>query len=148
MPDGFETSDVWQARGRGFQMAAIQPEGRVIHLTGQVAWDADENIVGKGDVEEQTRQCFRNIERLLGVVGGDLGDVVAITTYFTDRSQLAAIQNVRTEFLPGRTAPASTSVMVAGLGHPDFLVELTPVAVIPLDRFRPLERFRPPMEQV
>lgn len=136
MPDGFETADVWRARGRGFQMAAIQPEGHVIHLTGQVAWDAKENIVGKGDIEEQTRQCFRNIDELLGEIGGNLLDVVAITTYYTDRSQLATIQKVRTEFLSADIAPASTSVMVAGLGHPDFLVELTPIAVVPPNRFR------------
>lgn len=137
MPEGFETDGVWRARGRGFQMAAIQPEGRVIHLTGQVAWDADEKIIGKGDIEEQTRQCFRNIERLLGEVGGSLGDIVAITTYYTDRSQLPKIQKVRADLLSGDAAPASTSVMVAGLGHPDFLVELTPVAVVPLEWFKP-----------
>lgn len=143
MPVGFETADVWQARGRGFQMAAIQPEGRVIHFTGQVAWDADENIVGKDDIEEQTRQCFRNIERLLGEIGGHLADVVSITTYYTDRSQLAAIQKIRAEFQLLDDAPVSTSVMVAGLGHPDFLVELTPVAVVPLDRFKPPTRPTP-----
>ncbi len=37
MAAGFEADTVWCARGRGFQMAAIQPEGVTIHLTGQVA---------------------------------------------------------------------------------------------------------------
>ena len=138
MPDGFEAEGVWRAQGRGFQMGSIQPEGKVIHLTGQVAWDRDEQIVGLNDVEAQARQCFENIRQLLAVVGGDLGDVVAITTYFTDRSQLPLIQKVRAEVLAFDQAPVSTSVMVAGLGHPDFLVELTPVAVIPKERFIPL----------
>lgn len=136
MADGFEVADVWQARGRGFQMAVAQHAGRIIHFTGQVAWDADEKLVGKGDVGAQTRQCFRNIERLLGAAGGDLADIVSITTYFTDRKQLPLIQKVRAEFLSADTAPVSTSVMVAGLGHEDFLVELTPVAVVPFDRFK------------
>ena len=82
MTQGFESKDVWKSRGRGFSMGVIQPEGRVIHLTGQVAWDVDENIVDKGDVAEQTRQCFRNIENLLREVGGTLDDIVSITTYF------------------------------------------------------------------
>ena len=68
-------------------------------------------------------------------VGGTLEDLVSITTYFTDRAQLPIIQEVRNEFLDPATAPASTSVMVAGLGHEDFLVELTPVAVVPEERF-------------
>lgn len=116
-------------------MGAIQPEGITIHLTGQVAWDSDENIVGRGDVEVQIRQCFENIKHLLSEVGGNISDIVAITTYFTDRSQLAKIQKVRTEYLNDKSAPVSTSVMVAGLGHEEFLVELTPIAVIPPSRF-------------
>ncbi len=126
---------VWSPRGRGFSMGVVQPEGRVIHFTGQVAWDEDERIVGKGDVAEQTRQCFRNIERVLAAVGGRLDDLVSVTTYYTDRSQLPLIQQVRGEFLESDNPPTSTSIMVAGLGHEDFLVELAPIAVVPEDRF-------------
>lgn len=135
MPQGFKTSSVWQPHGRGFQMGTIQPEGVTVHFTGQVAWDESENIVGIGDVGIQTRQCFENIRDLLKVVGGSLGDIVSITTYFTDQSQLPAIQKIRSEYFDSETAPASTSVMVAGLGHKEFLVELTPVAVISENRF-------------
>ena len=135
MTQGFDASDVWQPRGRGFSMGAVQHEGRVIHFTGQVAWDAEEGIVGKGDVEAQTRQCFKNIQAVLAAVGGRIEDIVSVTTYFTDRAQLPAIQRVRSEVFSSETAPVSTSVMVAGLGHEDFLVELTPIAVVPLERF-------------
>ncbi|MEM7563241.1 MAG: RidA family protein [Pseudomonadota bacterium] len=134
MKRAFESKQVWQARGRGFSMGVIQPEGKVIHLTGQVAWDPDENIVGKGDVSEQTRQCFRNIETLLAEVGGTLEDIISITTYFLALEDLPKIQAVRNEFLPAFDAPVSTSVKVAGLGHEDFLVELTPIAVVPVNR--------------
>lgn len=135
MATGFNPPGVWAPRGRGFNMGVVQHDGHVVHFTGQVAWDENEEIVGKRDIEAQTRQCFRNIRAILAAVGGTLEDVVSITTYFTDRAQLPAIQKVRTEFLHGDTAPVSTSVMVAGLGHEDFLVELTPVAVIPRERF-------------
>lgn len=136
MPVGFEVEDVWRARNRGFQMGAVQQDGIVIHLTGQVAWSAREEIVGKGDIEAQTRQIFINISRLLQKVGGELSDIVAITTYFTDRAQLPLIQKVRAEYLEAGREPVSTSVLVAGPGHEDFLVELTPIAVIPQKRFR------------
>ncbi len=46
-----------------------------------------------------------------------------------------ANQKVRAEVLNSEAASVSTSVRVAGLGHPEFLLELTPVAVIPEDRF-------------
>jgi len=132
---GFNPAGSWGPNGRGFNMAVVQQSGRIIHFTGQVAWDENECLVGKGDVRLQTRQCFRNIAAVLQAVGGTLEDLVSITTYFTDRAQLPIIQDVRNEFLDPATAPASTSVMVAGLGHEDFLVELTPVAVVPEERF-------------
>jgi enamine deaminase RidA (YjgF/YER057c/UK114 family) len=130
-----DADGVWSPHGRGFSMGIVQPEGRVIHFTGQVAWDENEEIVGNGDVSEQTRQCFRNIEKVLAAVGGRLDDLVAVTTYYTDRSQLPLIQQVRSEFLHADNAPTSTSIMVAGLGHEDFLVELAPIAVVPDNRF-------------
>ncbi len=136
MPLGFEIDDVWQAQGRGFQMATIQPRGVPIHLTGQVAWDSAEKIIGLGDAAAQARQCFHNIAQLLAAVGGELGDILSITTYLVDRSDLAAVQAVREEFLEAKNEPVSTSVIVAGLGHPEFLVELTPVAVVPFERYR------------
>ncbi len=135
MKTTIEANGVWTARGREFSMGVVQPQGKVIHFTGQVAWDEAEKIVGEGDVAEQTRQCFRNIEKLLAAVGGRMDDLVAVTTYYTDRSQLPLIQQVRNEFLDAENAPTSTSIMVAGLGHEDFLVELAPIAVVPDDRF-------------
>ena len=136
MPLGFESQEVWRAAGRGFQMGVVQPDGVVVHLTGQVAWDKNEGVVGVGDIETQTRKCFENIASLLTVVGGEMSDLVSITTYFTALKQLPMIQQVRCEFLDLDCAPVSTSVMVAGLGHKDFLVELTPVAVVPMSRYQ------------
>ncbi len=126
---------IWSPRGRGFSMGVLQPIGQVIHFTGQVAWDEDENIVGPGDVSAQTRQAFLNIETLLAAVGGTLADLISVTTYFIDRDHLPMIQKVRAEMLDPAAPPASTSVMVAGLGDPAFLVKLAPIAVIPEDRF-------------
>lgn len=131
----FNPPGVWSPRGRGFNMGVAHHAGFVMHFTGQVAWDENEQIVGEDDVEAQTRQCFLNIVAMLETVGGELDDIVSLTTYFTTREQLPLIQKVCSEFLQPETAPASTSVMVAGLSDPAFLVEITPVALIPVERF-------------
>ena len=136
MLQGFNPPGTWRPRGRGFSMGVVQHSGQVIHFTGQVAWNEAEEIVGLGDVAAQTHQCFRNIEAVLTAVGGRLEDIVSVTTYFTDRSQLPLIQEVRNNYFDPDRAPASTSIMVAGLGHPDFLVELAPIAVVPASRFQ------------
>ncbi|WP_282606636.1 RidA family protein [Pelagibius sp. Alg239-R121] len=136
MLQGFNPPGTWKPRGRGFSMGVLQHAGQVIHFTGQVAWNEAEEIVGLGDITEQTHQCFRNIDAVLKAVGGCMEDIVSVTTYFTDRSQLPAIQQVRNSYFDPECAPASTSIMAAGLGHPDFLVELAPIAVVPFERFR------------
>ena len=135
MNGGYEVADVWRARGRGFSMAKVAPRGRLVHLTGQVAWDAGEAIVCPGDVEGQTRRCFENIRRLLLPVGGRLDDLVDTTTWLLAAEDLPAVQRVRDD-LRLVDPPCSTSVVVAALGHPDFLVEITAVAVVPPERFK------------
>lgn len=117
-------------------MGTVAQQGRLVHLTGQVAWDADERLIGKGDVAAQTEQAFRNIAALLERVGGRLEDLVSVTTWFVREGDLPAIQNVRARWFNVPHPPVSTSVRVAGLGDPGFLVELTPVAVIPEGRLR------------
>lgn len=140
MANGFNPRGTWGPRQRGFSMGVVQHSGHVIHFTGQVAWNENEEIVGRDDVRVQAHQCFRNIEVVLSAVGGVLEDIVSLTTYFTDHAHLPIIQEVRQEYFDSRAAPASTSIMVAGLGHADFLVELTPVAVVPDERFKPPAR--------
>ena len=135
MRRGFNPAGVWGPRGRGFSMGLAHDAGVMVHLTGQVAWDADEQIIGHGDVTRQTEACFENIRTVLEEVGGTLEDIVSITTWFLDRGDLAAIQKVRSKYLDFPNPPVSSSIMVAGLGHEDFLVELTPVAVVPFERY-------------
>lgn len=136
MAAGFNPRGTWQPMGRGFSIGVVQPPGQVVHFTGQIAWDKHGKLVGSDDVREQTLQCYRNIETVLADVGGILGDVVSVTTYFLRLEDLPIIQSVRAEYFGEGSAPASTSVRVAGLGDRAFLVELTPVAVVPSHRFR------------
>jgi enamine deaminase RidA (YjgF/YER057c/UK114 family) len=114
----------------------VEPEGRVVHLTGQVAWDRQGQIVGEGDCEAQIRQCFRNVELILEAVGGKLEDVVSLTIYFLHRSDLPAIQRVRAEKFVPELAPASILIQTVGLVVPELVVELVPVAVVPHERYR------------
>lgn len=137
MAYGFNPAGVWSPGNRAFSQATIAGEGVTLHVSGQVAWDADSNIVGVGNVEAQTVQVFENIKTVLEVVGGTLEDIVALTLYFLDRAHLPAIQEVRRRYLKVPGAPTSTAIQVAGLVEPELLVEITPVALIPHGRFRP-----------
>jgi enamine deaminase RidA (YjgF/YER057c/UK114 family) len=95
----FNPKGMWGPNGRAFSQGVVPGDGRVLHITGQVAWDADSQIVGVGDVAAQVEKCIENTHRVLAEVGGELGDIVSLTVYFTDRESLPIIQNVRGDIL-------------------------------------------------
>lgn len=104
---------------------------KVLFLSGQVALDAKGQLVGKGDVEAQTRQVFSNLLSLLSSEGASMKQVVKLTSFLTDASHLPTFTTVRKEFLKEEDVyPASTLVIVKGLAHPDWLVEVEATAVI------------------
>lgn len=136
MGNHFNPSGIWAPNGRAFNQGVIQPEGKVIHVTGQVAWDENSNVVGEGDAGAQLEKSLDNVRIILDQVGGTLADIVSMTIYFLHRDDLPAIQEARSRAFPAATAPASILIQVAGLVIPELLVEVVPIAVVPLDRFR------------
>ena len=54
---------------RGYTHVVDVPAGRTLYISGQVAFDAEGNVVGKGDVRAQTEQVFRNLEIALKSAG-------------------------------------------------------------------------------
>jgi reactive intermediate/imine deaminase len=101
-----------------------------IHVSGQIAIDLAGNLVGPGDLRAQTRQVFENLKAILEANGATFGDAVKIGTYLTTLDDLAAMREVRSEYLTS-DSPASTAVQVVALVVPDALIEIDLVAVVP-----------------
>ncbi len=118
------------------QHGVAAPDGHTIHITGQVAWDADGQILHVGDAKAQTHAALDHIATILAEVGGTLDDLVSMTTYLIDRSDWPRISEARAERFAPDHGPVSTAIMVAGLADPELLVELQCIAVIPADRFK------------
>lgn len=118
------------------QQGVVEPEGRRMHLTGQVAWDADGTVLHPGDAKAQTHAAFDHIVRILAAAGGTLNDVVSMNTYLIDPADWPAISSARAERLDPVHGPASTAVVVAGLADPALLVELQCIAIIPENRLQ------------
>ena len=83
-----------------------------------------------GQFEHQVRQTFKNLEATLGRVRGSLTDVVWINVSISDGRYSQVFTEIRKDIY-GRDFPASTLLTTAALAHPDILVEITPVPVIP-----------------
>jgi 2-iminobutanoate/2-iminopropanoate deaminase len=112
-----------------YKMATRREGGQLLYVSGQVAWDTSGNIVGKGDMRTQARQVFQNLRQVLQAAGGDLKDLMKITTYITKIEDFPAVAEVRSEVFQGEL-PASTLIVVKSLFHPDFLIEVEGVAAV------------------
>jgi 2-iminobutanoate/2-iminopropanoate deaminase len=134
MIDAFNPPDIWAPFG-AFSMAAIQGDGRIVHLKGQVALDRDGAVVGPGDMRAQTRQVLENIRAVLASFGGTMADILSLTHYVTDIAEFMTTGDIRREFFAA-PYPVTTTVEVASLYRPEIVVEITALAEIPRDRFR------------
>jgi 2-iminobutanoate/2-iminopropanoate deaminase len=134
MIDAFNPPDIWAPFG-AFSMAAIQGDGRIVHLKGQVALDRDGAVVGPGDMRAQTRQVLENIRAVLASFGGTMADILSLTHYVTDTAEFMTTGDIRREFFAA-PYPVTTTVEVASLYRPEIVVEITALAEIPRDRFR------------
>ena len=112
-----------------YKMGTRMEGGRLLYVSGQVAWDTSGAIVGKGDVRAQARQTFENLRQVLRAAGGDLTDLMKITTYITKIEDVPAVAEARSEVFHGEL-PASTLIVVKSLFHPDFLIEVEGVAAV------------------
>ena len=111
-------------------LAQAKHIGNTIYVSGQVAFNAQGKLVGKGNMKTQTRQAFRNIKAVLRAAGAKMEHVVKINTYITDADKFMDMLEARGDIF-GDNPLASTAVVVAGLACPDLLIEVEAIAVKP-----------------
>jgi 2-iminobutanoate/2-iminopropanoate deaminase len=104
--------------------------GHTLYVSGLVATNEAGEVVGAGDVVEQTRQIFRNLKSILDAAGAKPADVAKVTIFMRDVAQRPLINPIRQEFF-GPHRPASTLVEISRLVRDDLLLEIEAVAQLP-----------------
>jgi enamine deaminase RidA (YjgF/YER057c/UK114 family) len=122
-----QTENVRPVAGRPYSPALRQ--GPWLVLSGMVSIDKDSNVIGPGDPERQWRTCYDNIKELVEAGGGTLQDVIMLRSYMTDMRFLSYGMQIRQEYW-NPPYPSSTSICVAALPDPGFLVEVEAVAYL------------------
>lgn len=124
-----------QPRGYNHAIRAW-PCGRMLFLSGQIGWTADEKFVSK-DILGQFSQALANLQSAVKAGGGRMDDIVQMRIYVTDmaayKKQLKDLGKVWREFFGGYY-PAITLMEVKGLFDEKAKVEIEAVAVLPLPR--------------
>jgi reactive intermediate/imine deaminase len=112
----------------GYTHAVSVSGGRTIYISGQVPVDKEGKVVGVGDFTAQTRQVFENVKAALATADATMADVIKVSIYLTDASQIAKFREVRDEYFKS-DPPASTAVEVRALLRPEVMVEMDAIAV-------------------
>jgi len=133
----------------GLELHAVEPEGwtkprgysngirvrgaqELVFVAGQIAWDAQQRLVGVGDFAAQFRQALLNVAAVVRAAGCEPRSVTRLTIYVTDkRRYLAALREVGAAYREvfGKHFPAMSLVQVADLLEDGALVEVEATAV-------------------
>ncbi|HEU5349042.1 MAG TPA: RidA family protein [Ktedonobacterales bacterium] len=116
------------ARPNGYTHVVEALGTRTVYISGQVALDATGNLVGPGDMRAQAQQVFENLHAALLAVGASFNDVVKLTYFIVDMSQMQTVREVRNQFIQPELLPASTAVEIRRLAREEFLLEIEAIA--------------------
>ena len=120
---------VREPSGHFSQAIAIEAKGKLVFISGMTSRRADGTIAGIGDVEAQTRQVCENLKSAVEAAGGTLDDICRVDVYVRNMEHFDKIHKVRREYF-NAPAPASTMVEVTKMTSPDYLIEISAIALI------------------
>lgn len=124
------TDRIGRPSGHFSQAIAADARGRLLFISGMTSKRADGNIAGPGDIEAQTRQTCENLKAAVEAAGGTMADICRVDVFVKSMADFDVIHRVRRQYFPD-PPPASTMVQISGFTHPDYLIEINAIAVVP-----------------
>ncbi len=101
--------------------------GRLLYVSGQTGVAADDSV--PEDIAAQTELVWQNICAVLADAGMSPENIVKTNSYVMDRGHIPVLAKMRKRFLGEGHKAASTTLLVAGLVRPEWLVEIDAVAI-------------------
>lgn len=117
--------DIAAPVSRYSQGVSAPQAARWLHVSGQVGVAPDGRL--EDGFAAQMERSLKNLLAVLAADGMEIRNLVKITVFITRLADVAAYREIRDRLLDGH-APASTLLIVAGLAHPDYLVEIEGLA--------------------
>jgi enamine deaminase RidA (YjgF/YER057c/UK114 family) len=115
-----------------YSQAVLLPAGaRTLLIGGQNAVAADGSIVGKGDLGAQTTQALKNLLACLDAADAKVENLVQVTLSIAGDIDIMPGFHAWMAVWGQRPNLATVSAAkVLGLAHPDFLIEISAVAIL------------------
>lgn len=103
--------------------------GNIVEVTGTVAVDENNQLVGKDNPYEQAKYVLHKIEKVLERAGASLKDVVRTRIFVTDISRWEEFGKAHGEVFKN-IKPCTTMVEVNALISPEYLIEIEATAIL------------------
>jgi len=103
--------------------------GNIVEVTGTVAVDENNLVVGKGNAYEQTRFVITKIEKVLQQAGASLKDVVRTRMFVTDISRWEEYGKAHGEFFKD-IKPCTSMIEISSLIDADYMIEIEATAIL------------------
>ncbi len=103
--------------------------GNTIEVTGTVAVDENNLLVGGDNAYLQTHFILAKIEKILHQAGASLTDVIRTRMFVTDISRWQEYGKAHGEFFK-EIKPCTSMIEIKGLIEPDYLIEIEATAII------------------
>jgi 2-iminobutanoate/2-iminopropanoate deaminase len=120
--------------GQSFTQVIIvrRAPAKTVYVSGQVAVDQYQNLIGEGDLGAQAMKAFQNLEAALAAGGATTKDVVRLNIYVKDYkpADAAPVSEALRRYFPHEHLPTSTWLGVQALAKEGFLIEVDAVAVV------------------
>ncbi len=97
-----------------YASAVRDEKSGLLFASGQTPIDPSTGELVEGDVAEQARRVFDNLDRVLQAAGATLDDVVKVNVYLTTMDDFAALNEIYASVF-NSPYPARTTVAVAEL---------------------------------
>jgi len=129
VPDGGERVAInpseWSSSPNPYSYAI--KTGNTLFMSGLIARNGKDNTPMKGDMTAQTKAVLENGAAVLKAAGFSYSDVVASRIYISDQAAFQDMNKVYQTYVP--TDPPARATVKALLTSPDYIVEITMVAV-------------------
>jgi len=104
------------------------PGAELLFVTGQIAVDAEGNVIAPNDPQKQAEAVFENVRKVLDAAGLGFGDVVKSQIFLTNIKDFAVVSAVRNKYF-AESKPASTLLEVSKLVREGCCVEIEVMAI-------------------
>lgn len=116
-----------------YTQAVKVSDGALLFVSGQVAYDADANVLSPNDLHAQAHHAIDNLERVFSASNATWDNVIKLTVYvvnFNPAIERSIVLNVLKERITSNRPPANTLLGIQSLAREGLRIEIEAIVAV------------------